>query len=289
MSVQHPTCFLQDDLYTTRQMATATNCRKVSLIRTNLYPDSASTLVEDAHISHTNATSTTGTTTTTSSSNNFFQPAFFMLLFSRLIDAVIFTSAIAITAYNYWTGDLPQPAATHQALISSAPAPSRTSSSSRSKRNSYTSSTSPLVKVRRRMTEEWAADTLQDNEQDQHQQHNRASTYARPTFASMNKFHSSPAVVSGDQQHNKSQHVRTKHRSKSFNQPKQSQDEMLARMQTQLENLIQEGQAALNSPAFDMEDDEDGRDNSPISPCTSRRSRRINQKKHHKRYSSVFP
>lgn len=187
MSVQHPTCFLQDDLYTTRQMATATNCRKVSLIRTNLYPDSASTLVEDAHISHTNATSTTGTTTTTSTSNNFFQPAFFMLLFSRLIDAVIFTSAIAITAYNYWTGDLPQPAATHQALISSAPAPSRTSSSSRSKRNSYTSSTSPLVKVRRRMTEEWAADTLQDNEQGQQQQHNRASTYARPTFASMNK------------------------------------------------------------------------------------------------------
>lgn len=187
MSVQHPTCFLQDDLYTTRQMATATNCRKVSLIRTNLYPDSASTLVEDAHISHPNATSTTGTTATTA--NNFFQPAFFMLLFSRLIDAVIFTSAIAITAYNYWTGDLPQPAANHQALISSAPAPSRTSSSSRSKRNSYASASSPLVQVRRRMTEEWAADTLQDNDQQDshHQHHNRASTYARPTFASMNK------------------------------------------------------------------------------------------------------
>ncbi|KAI7879907.1 hypothetical protein K492DRAFT_188407 [Lichtheimia hyalospora FSU 10163] len=251
--------------------------------------DSASTLVEDAYISHPNATSTSGTTTTTS--NNFFQPAFFMLLFSRLIDAVIFTSAIAITAYNYWTGDLPQPAQTHQALISSAPAPSRTSSSSRSKRNSYASGSSPLVQVRRRMTEEWAADTLQDKEEDSHrQQQNRASTYARPTFASMNKFHSSPAVV-GDQQPNKTQHVRTKHRSKSFNQPKQSQDEMLARMQTQLENLIQEGQAALNSPAIDMDDDDhdNGRDNSIISSFTSRRSRRSNQKKHHKRYSSVFP
>ncbi|CDH58752.1 predicted protein [Lichtheimia corymbifera JMRC:FSU:9682] len=273
-------------------MATATNCRKVSLIRTNLYPDSASTLVEDAHISHPNATSTTGTTATTA--NNFFQPAFFMLLFSRLIDAVIFTSAIAITAYNYWTGDLPQPAANHQVLISSAPAPSRTSSSSRSKRNSYASASSPLVQVRRRMTEEWAADTLQDNDQQDshHQHHNRASTYARPTFASMNKFHSSPAIVGDQQPHKNQQHVRTKHRSKSFNQPKQSQDEMLARMQTQLENLIQEGQAALNSPAFDMsdDDDEDGRNSRLISsPSASKRSRRINQKKHQKRYSSVFP
>lgn len=48
---------------------------------------------------------TTGTTTTTSSSS--LRPiSSFEVLFSRLLDVLIFTSAIAITAYSYLTGTL---------------------------------------------------------------------------------------------------------------------------------------------------------------------------------------
>lgn len=60
---------------------------------------------------HSNAT----TTTTTSSYDNYSfytttsRNSSFEVIFSRLLDVLIFTSAIAITAYSYLTGTLGQP------------------------------------------------------------------------------------------------------------------------------------------------------------------------------------
>ncbi|KAJ8660929.1 hypothetical protein O0I10_003151 [Lichtheimia ornata] len=50
------------------------------------------------------------------------------LLFTKLLDALIFTSAIAITAYNYWTGSLNN--SRQQGTITAGPSSSSSSSSS---------------------------------------------------------------------------------------------------------------------------------------------------------------
>ncbi|KAI9499077.1 hypothetical protein BDB00DRAFT_798243 [Zychaea mexicana] len=219
-------------------------------------------------------------------SYSFPQPTLLALLLSRLLDAVIFTSAIAITAYNYWAGELLNPMQKQAGLLASAPSSSSASQSVSSlisssshhhhrqqhqqyqqqhmtdtasallvdrRRRSAEQQTSDnkLVDTRRQRTEEWAEclgkpqqQHRQQQQQQQHsqhrpsqqqqqQRHHRHSTYAQPTLASINK--------------SQANQQRTKHRSKSFDQPREEQDEMLARMQTQLQNLIQEGQAALTS------------------------------------------
>lgn len=50
------------------------------------------------------------------------------LLFTKLLDALIFTSAIAITAYNYWTGSLNN--SRQQGTITAGPSSASSSSSS---------------------------------------------------------------------------------------------------------------------------------------------------------------
>lgn len=94
--------------------------------------------------------STTGsydTISTTSSRNSSFE-----VLFSRLLDALIFTSAIAITAYSYLTGTLiDKPAAL---IVENKPLVTYTPT----KKNLVLD---PIEDAKRKRTQQWAEDQLQ--------------------------------------------------------------------------------------------------------------------------------
>ncbi|KAI8144343.1 hypothetical protein BJV82DRAFT_607071 [Fennellomyces sp. T-0311] len=224
MALANPTFMINDDV------SRMDHCRMIpdrlsSLYRRQLYPEAADDVP--------------------SVSYSFPQPTLLALLLSRLLDAVIFTSAIAITAYNYWTGELLNPPQKQQGLLAAAPIVQQQQQQiqyDERKSRQVSNPMNKLVDTRRQRTEEWAECLTKSQQQQQQQQQPRKSTYAQPTLASMSKSQATKQ--------------RSKHRSKSFDQPREEQDEMLARMQTQLQNLIQEGQAALTS-TVDVYDDED--------------------------------
>lgn len=95
--------------------------------------------------------STTTSTTTTSSSS-------FEVLFSKLLDALIFTSAIVITAYSYLTGTLVEPVVP-TIITSSSSSPPITYLHS-PKQIRYESSSSRYDDHKRRRTQEWAEQQL---------------------------------------------------------------------------------------------------------------------------------
>jgi cell division protein FtsL len=101
------------------------------------------------HHHHHRQSSTTAsydTISTTSSRNSSFE-----VLFSRLLDALIFTSAIAITAYSYLTGTLiDKPAAL---IVENKPLVTYTP-----KRNLVLD---PIEDAKRKRTQQWAEDQLQ--------------------------------------------------------------------------------------------------------------------------------
>lgn len=92
-------------------------------------------------------TSSYDTISTTSSRNSSFEA-----LFSRLLDALIFTSAIAITAYSYLTGTLiDKPAAL---IVENNPLVAYTPT----KKNLVLD---PMEDAKRRRTQQWAEDQVQ--------------------------------------------------------------------------------------------------------------------------------
>ncbi|KAI9318633.1 hypothetical protein BX666DRAFT_2026069 [Dichotomocladium elegans] len=247
MSLENPTCFLRDDLQSSQRSSTdTTHCRRRTFLHSHprIYPDHSSTIAVP-----------TAPLVPSISTPTLLHSTFFVLLLSRLLDVVIFTSAIAITAYNYWAGDIQPSHHQYQQLLPDplSRSSNRSSSSSSSSTDSTVTATSfasdqgdddiitkrpdPLLHTCRRRTEIWAAESVRH--------YRRRSTYDRPTFASINKFVSSSFPIID---HNNNPTSSLKHRRRSpIHGSNESQGEMLARMQSKVENLIQEGQAALTS------------------------------------------
>ena len=154
-------------------------------------------------------------------SRSFPQPTLLVLLLSRILDAVIFTSAIAITAYNYWTGELMDSVQKQSNLLVSAPASTSSSQRYPSHRHRFvrrrlssatllneqapkerTSSfsnmntiTNNLMETQKQRTEEWAEHLAKPEQQPRQRKEQPRKqyyrpydkTYANPTLASMNK------------------------------------------------------------------------------------------------------
>lgn len=97
----------------------------------------------------------------TSSSRN----SSFEVIFSRLLDALIFTSAIAITAYSYLTGTLVQPfveAPKPKVLVEyRGPPSSNNSSSHRHHHHHHSMVVDPIEDSKRKRTQEWAEQQVQ--------------------------------------------------------------------------------------------------------------------------------
>ncbi|KAI9275636.1 hypothetical protein BDA99DRAFT_555414 [Phascolomyces articulosus] len=196
------------------------------------------------------------------------------MLFARIVDALIFTSAIAITAYNYWIGALDN---------NNTAQPSLTSGQHHQQQQHQRQ---PILDIR-----QWRQmyapkfnhddtvkqhDFLEDSKRQRTQQW--AETMAKqppsPTHSSSRSAQKSKLVqfpnheiptksaladpttqlqaapIQASNKHNK------KRRTQSLPPPKRNsnaqvaqekQDEMLNRMEEQLQSLIEEGQAALTS------------------------------------------
>ncbi|KAG2190107.1 hypothetical protein INT46_002419 [Mucor plumbeus] len=149
----------------------------------------------------------------TSSSKN----SSFEVIFSRLLDALIFTSAIAITAYSYLTGTLiDQPAS----YVEAPPKPIMKKIT-----------TKQIEESKRRRTQEWAEDQI----------------LAQPIVLTEVK---SKKKRSKSASHIKVQPLdldmkREKKRTQSLpSKPVEKEDELIS----QIQSLIQLGQDALSSP-----------------------------------------
>ncbi|KAG0167590.1 hypothetical protein DFQ28_000840 [Apophysomyces sp. BC1034] len=159
------------------------------------------------------------------------------VIFSRLLDAIIFTSALAITAYNYWTGSLeqpPPPPTTRPALI-------KQWRQQQQRRSVVIQEPELLEDSRRQRIQQWA-ETVPTTNQIMVQLQRPSSP---PVSTTASKRSDAPK--------------RDKRRTQSLpNNPatvqilmaKQKEDEMFARMEERLQSLIQQGQAALTSTAI---------------------------------------
>ncbi|CAO3684464.1 hypothetical protein G6F70_000570 [Rhizopus microsporus] len=176
---------------------------------------------------------TTGTTTTTSSSS--LRPiSSFEVLFSRLLDMLIFTSAIAITAYSYLTGTL-----FSSSLVESSASTTTTSSSTPTAstpihhhkiqyKPPYKYEEPDLIKKRR--IQEWTQE--------------QKLTYTK-------KRHSSTSLLENKKVQLPRNTKRDKKRTQSLSSlsiDRQPEEILLSRMEERLQSLIQQGQEALLSP-----------------------------------------
>ncbi|KAI7861156.1 hypothetical protein BDC45DRAFT_493678 [Circinella umbellata] len=215
---------------------------------------------------------------------NFPQPTLLALLLSRILDAVIFTSAIAITAYNYWTGELMNNVQNQPNLLVGAPTAASSSQrhphyhqsqqhhnhfsrrrlssttlldeqTQKQRKSSFSdvdATTNNLMETQKQRTEEWAESLAKPEQRPQQrkellkrQQHRSYDkAYANPTLASMNKSK-----------------YDSKHRSKSLDIKRQEEvDETFCRVDAKLQSLIQRCQDALKSKAVVSADDIDAND-----------------------------
>ncbi|KAI8356121.1 hypothetical protein EDC96DRAFT_515832 [Choanephora cucurbitarum] len=164
----------------------------------------------------------TSSLSTTSSSSSFEQ------IFSRLLDALIFTSAIAITAYSYLTGNLLTN--THSPnQVPLIPLSASTDQSSvlhhhyhKHHRKSFSEQSE---EDKRKRTQAWA------------EQHSMLPVKKRTC---------STVLPHARDHHLKREKKRTQ--SLPVNKVPKEEDEVLLRMEERLKSMIQEGQEALSSP-----------------------------------------
>ncbi|KAL0083548.1 hypothetical protein J3Q64DRAFT_1822674 [Phycomyces blakesleeanus] len=173
------------------------------------------------------------------------------LVISRVLDAMIFTSAMAITAYNYCTGTLDAP----PAAVQITPPPQNNTHINPKKKPSLEIQTPADTEddVKRRRTQQWA-ETVSE--------------------------HSTRTKLEKAVQHRKSQQLpqrldinqktkRDKRRTKSMPSntlsgtqlrllTEQETDETMARLEETVQSLIQQGQEALGSTVklYEMDDNE---------------------------------
>ncbi|RCH87337.1 hypothetical protein CU097_004798 [Rhizopus azygosporus] len=177
---------------------------------------------------------TTGTTTTTSSSS--LRPiSSFEVLFSRLLDVLIFTSAIAITAYSYLTGTL-----FSSSFVESSASTTTTTSSS-----TPTAST-PIHhhKIQYKLPYKYEEPDLIKKRRIQEWTQEQKLTYTK-------KRHSSTSLLENKKVQPPRNTKRDKKRTRSLSSlsiDRQPEEILLSRMEERLQSLIQQGQEALLSP-----------------------------------------
>lgn len=197
-------------------------------------------------------------------------PAIIEVLFTRLLDALIFTSAIAITAYNYWTGSLNDPPPPSNA-ITAPPQPVMSIKQWRQahapKRNNdvVVKQHDYLEDSRRLRTQQWAEDVAKQQLQQLQQTPNNKHCISEVNsplvlflFSSIRfDLLSFPWRTLLLQTSKVPESTRSKKRTQSLpiapankqgaQDAQEKEDEMFARMEERLQSLIQEGQAALSS------------------------------------------
>ncbi|KAI8148880.1 hypothetical protein BJV82DRAFT_663230 [Fennellomyces sp. T-0311] len=176
------------------------------------------------------------------------------MLFSRIVDALIFTSAIAITAYNYWMGSLDSNPA-QPSVTSSGPATPtmdiRQWRQTHAPKLNHDVAKQPdfLEDSKRQRTQHWA-ESMAKQQQHVQQQHVQQQ-HSRPK-SKLVQFPNEPISKSDPAPEPEPSRKR---RTQSLPPPKKSndaqaahkEDEMLSRMEERLQSLIEEGQAALTS------------------------------------------
>ncbi|KAI9015238.1 hypothetical protein CLU79DRAFT_889968 [Phycomyces nitens] len=160
------------------------------------------------------------------------------LVLYRVLDAVIFTSAMAITAYNYCTGTLDAPPA-----VQITPPPQK-------KKTTLEIQLPPEDEdIKRIRTQEWAE---------------KVSEHSRPKIDTLPYYKKDQPVSPLDSQKSK----RNKRRTKSMPantlsgtqrlMTEQETDETMARLEEAVQSLIQQGKEALGSTVklYEMDDNE---------------------------------
>ncbi|KAI8874741.1 hypothetical protein K501DRAFT_339088 [Backusella circina FSU 941] len=173
------------------------------------------------------------------------------VIFSRLLDVLIFTSAIAITAYSYLTGslDAPSPFVVEAPPMKIAPfgVYSNRSYKRHSSKRDIVILQDPIEESRRQRTQEWAEQQLHPQDHHHHHHHHHHQT----------KRHSAPMALLDNNRKIQSPKLsrREKKRAQSIpnNKPVEKEDdEMFSRMEERLQSLIEQGQAALTSQIDDL-------------------------------------
>ncbi|KAI9331145.1 hypothetical protein BD770DRAFT_477831 [Pilaira anomala] len=173
----------------------------------------------------------------TSSSKN----SSFEVIFSRLLDILIFTSAIAITAISYLKGTL-------RPMVEAPPITNNHNSLPYNQKRhshsegSYNKPHDPIEDSKRRRTQEWAEQVL------------TSTTRSCPTSTNNKKRSCSTTVLIDSKKvqplsrDNNMKRERKRTQSLPVNKPLEKEDEALLRMEEKLQSLIQQGQDALSSP-----------------------------------------
>ncbi|ORY96130.1 hypothetical protein BCR43DRAFT_491116 [Syncephalastrum racemosum] len=204
----------------------------------------------------------------------------FEMFFSRLLDAIIFTSAVAITAYNYWTGSLEQPQLTagpsfgHDTQQQHGHVDFRQwrqlHAPPRPQANHTPQSQGTLENSKRQRTLRWAETIAQQQEYNKHQYprasapnvpvaHAETRSYAAldPQYqrSQQRRTQSMPNIPGGSTSTSTSTSSKT---ASDKSSKKEKEDETLARMEERLQSLIEQGQAALSSKVelYDMDENE---------------------------------
>ncbi|ORE07653.1 hypothetical protein BCV72DRAFT_334997 [Rhizopus microsporus var. microsporus] len=180
---------------------------------------------------------TTGTTTTTSSSS--LRPiSSFEVLFSRLLDVLIFTSAIAIATYSYLTGTLFSSSFVESSV-------STTTTTTTSSPSTPTASTpTHHHKIQYKLPYKYEEPDLIKRRRIQEWTQEQKLTYTK-------KRHSSTSLLENKKVQLPRNTKRDKKRTQSLSSlsiDRQPEEILLSRMEERLQSLIQQGQEALLSP-----------------------------------------
>lgn len=193
------------------------------------------------------------------------------LLLSKLLDAILFTSALALAAYNYYKGEL-------QKIEASPPAmedrimdirqwrhehPPLMHHHHHHSRQQYRES---LEDSRRRRTMEWAEDMAR--QQSQHSSSNSSTSssrsgyqhvriYARMRERWTNSFHTQDGAKRPIPSDTVLPSLQRASVTSDTHDKEPQEDEMFTRMEEQLQSLIEQGQAALTSHADMMMDEQE--------------------------------
>ncbi|ORZ20748.1 hypothetical protein BCR42DRAFT_489220 [Absidia repens] len=205
-----------------------------------------------------NASGTSFTSSSSTSSLTSFAPSFapsfthrpfntFEIVFTNIVDALIFTSAIAITAYNYWMGYIvdppriygsssPAPCVMLKKLEIASPLPSSPSSSSSSSSSTTTPASSPASPL----PSSSIIPPSPTNHHHRHSSHSLDSDLKRTTKIKAPELQT---------QHEKINTVNlSDDGSQEEEEEEEEEEDRVNRMEETLQELIRQGQAALTSP-----------------------------------------
>lgn len=191
------------------------------------------------------------------------------LLLSKLLDAILFTSALALAAYNYYKGELQKieapPAAMEDRIMDIRQWRHDHPPLMHHHHHSRQQYRESLEDSRRRRTMEWAEDMAR--QQSQHSSNSSTSSsssgyqhvriYARMRERWTNSFHTQDGAKRPILSDTVLPSLQRASVTSDTHDKEPQEDEMFTRMEEQLQSLIEQGQAALTSQADMMMDEQE--------------------------------